>query len=94
MCVICFKSTGDLLAYATHILSEAIEMHGGALAVSLDISKAFDRVWHDGLLNKLPEYGLPVCLCTWISDFLKECSIRVVIDGCSSDLIPINAGVP
>ncbi|KAM3956194.1 kallikrein-14 [Aphomia sociella] len=37
------RSTGDLLVYATHIWSEATEGHGEALAVSLDISKAFDR---------------------------------------------------
>ena len=88
------RSTGDLLAYATHIWSETIEKHGEALAVSLDVSKAFDRVWHDNLINKLPTFGLPTGLCTWISDFLRGRSIRVVIDGCSSDQLAINAGVP
>ena len=40
------RLTGDILAYATHIWSEAIEKYTEALAVSLDISKAFDGVWH------------------------------------------------
>jgi len=68
--------------------------HGEALAVSLDVSKAFDRVWHASLIGKLPAYGLPVQLCSWLADFLRERSIRVVIDGCSSDQLAINAGVP
>ena len=88
------RSTGDLLAYAIHIWSEAIEKHGEALAVSLDISKAFDRVWHDSLISKLPSFGLPAELCDWIADFLRDRSIRVVLDGCSSGLLDINAGVP
>jgi len=88
------RSTGDLLVYATHIWSEAIERHGEALAVSLDISKAFDRVWHAGLLSKLPSFGIPVGFCSWISDFLRERSIRVVLDGYESDLEAIDAGVP
>ena len=88
------RSTGDLLVYATHLWSEALEGHGEAIAVSLDISKAFDRVWHEALLNKLPAYGLPPEFCSWVSDFLRERSIRVVLDGYSSDLVAINAGVP
>lgn len=88
------RSTGDLLVYATHIWSEALEKYGEALAVSLDISKAFDRVWHDSLIGKLPAYGLPPRLCAWIKDFLRERSLRVVVDGCSSELMAINAGVP
>lgn len=88
------RSTGDLLVYATHIWSEAIEKNGEALAVSLDISKAFDRVWHEGLISKLPSFGLPTSLCDWVSDFLRDRSIRVVINGSSSDQLAINAGVP
>ncbi|CAH2218036.1 jg22219 [Pararge aegeria aegeria] len=88
------RSTGDLLVYATHTWGEAIEKHGEALAVSLDISKAFDRVWHGGLLSKLSAYGIPAGLCSWISDFLRERSFRVVVDGHSSDLMAVNAGVP
>ncbi|XP_013165296.1 PREDICTED: uncharacterized protein LOC106116102 [Papilio xuthus] len=53
------RSAGDLLAYLTHRWSEAIEGKGEALAVSLDVAKAFDRVWHKALLSKLPSYGLP-----------------------------------
>ncbi|XP_013173125.1 PREDICTED: RNA-directed DNA polymerase from mobile element jockey-like, partial [Papilio xuthus] len=88
------RSAGDLLAYLTHRWSEAIEGKGEALAVSLDVAKAFDRVWHKALLSKLPSYGLPEKLCEWISSFLEGRSIKVVVDGACSDPKPINAGVP
>ena len=38
------SSTGDLLAYAVHVLSSALESYGDSRVVSLDISKAFDLV--------------------------------------------------
>ncbi|CAG4956470.1 unnamed protein product [Colias eurytheme] len=88
------RSTGDLLVHASHLWGEALENHGEALAVSLDISKAFDKVWHDSLINKLPSYGVPSTLSIWIADFLRERSVRVVVDGCASDQLAINAGVP
>ena len=40
------RSTGDLLAYAVHAWSSALESYGESRVISLDISKAFDRVWH------------------------------------------------
>ena len=50
------RSTGDLLAYAVHIWSSALEYCGGSRVISLDISQPFDRVWHKGLLAKLPSF--------------------------------------
>ncbi|XP_052750997.1 uncharacterized protein LOC128200723 [Galleria mellonella] len=88
------RSTGDLLVYLTHRWASAIESQGEALAVGLDIAKAFDRVWHRGLLSKLPYYGLPDSLCKWVASFLSGRRIKTVVDGCCSDSMDINAGVP
>lgn len=88
------RSAGDLLVYLSHRWAQAIETKGEALAVSLDIAKAFDRVWHKALLSKLPSYGLPVKLCNWVTSFLAGRSMRVVVDGACSDSKSVNAGVP
>ncbi|CAK1593568.1 unnamed protein product [Parnassius mnemosyne] len=88
------RSAGDLLVYLTHRWAEAVESKGEALAVSLDIAKAFDRVWHKALLSKLPSYRLPEKLCNWITSFLADRGIKVVVDGACSDFKPINAVVP
>lgn len=88
------RSTGDLLAYVTHLWGEAMDKYGESLAVSLDISKAFDRVWHKALLAKLPAYGLPGRLCEWVTGFLHERKLRVLVDGYASEFMSVNAGVP
>ena len=88
------RSAGDLLAYLSHRWAAAVESKGEALAVSLDIAKAFDRVWHKALLSKLPSYGLPEKLCKWVTSFLTDRSITVVVDGSCSDRRSVNAGVP
>ena len=88
------RSTGDLLAYAVHVWSSALESCGEGRVISLDISKALDRVWHKGLLAKLPMFGLHHTLINWIGRFLSYRSIAVRVDGFLSNLHSINAGVP
>ena len=60
----------------------------------LDISKAFDRVWHAGLLHKLKSYGISGPRFALISSFLSNRWLRVVLDGKSSEEYPVNAEVP
>ena len=88
------RSTGDLLSYVTHMWHSALESFGETRVVALDISKAFDKVWHKGLLAKLPMYGINSELISWIENFLLDRSIEVCIDGVSSDSFSINSGVP
>ena len=62
--------------------------------MALDISKAFDRVWHAGLLHKLKSYGISGQIFGLISSFLSNRRLQVVLDGKSSQEYPVNAGVP
>ena len=62
--------------------------------MALDISKAFDRVWHTGLLYRLSSYGISGQIFGLISSFLSNRQLRVVPDGRSSQEYPVNAGVP
>lgn len=87
------RSAGDLLVYVTHCWPEAIEKHGEALTLSLDISKVFDSICPTSLLSKLPAYVILADFCSWRLDFLTERSIRIVIEVCSSDLMAVDAGV-
>ena len=63
-------------------------------AVALDICKAFDRVWHAGLLHKLKSYGTSGQIFGLISSFLSHRQLWVVLDRKSSQEYPVNAGVP
>jgi hypothetical protein len=62
--------------------------------VFLDISKAFDRVWHDGLLFKLKKCGIKGRLLAWLMSYLKDRQQRVIINGVSSRWGNIESGVP
>ena len=60
----------------------------------LDISKAFDRVWHDGLVYKLKRCGVSGQLLSLIQSFLKDRKQRTVLNGQSSNWGNISAGEP
>ena len=66
---------------------------GATRALALVTSKAFDRVWHAGLLHKLKSYVISGQIFGLIS-FLSNRRLRVVLDGKSSQEYPVNAGVP
>ena len=62
--------------------------------VFLDISKAFDRVWHKGLLFKLKSNGIEGNLYNLLQSFLCDRFQRVVLNGQNSKWEKISAGVP
>ena len=68
------QSTPDLLTVVSDRIARAFNRSGATRAVALDISKAFDRVWHPGLLHKLTSYGISGRIFGLISSFLGfEC---------------------
>ena len=62
--------------------------------VFLDISKAFDKVWHKGIIFKLQQNGISGKLLRVLSDFLKDRKQRVILNGQFSSWTSVNAGVP
>ena len=60
----------------------------------LDISKAFDRVWHKGLLFKLKRIGIYGPLYILLENHLKNRKQRVVLNGQTTEWKDIFAGVP
>ena len=88
------RSTVDLLTVVSDRIARAFNRSGATRAVALDISKAFDRVWHAGLLHKLKSYGISGQIFDLISSFLSNRPLQVALDGKSSQEYPVNAGVP
>ena len=62
--------------------------------VFLDISKAFDKVWHDALIYKLKQNGIKDKLLCLLLGFLKNRQQRVVLNDQSSSWTKGNAVVP
>ena len=67
-------------------------MYMGALFI--DIEKAFDKVWHSGLLHNLDELEIPVYLGRWIESYLTGRHFRVRVGQILSEIKLIGAGVP
>ena len=63
-------------------------------AIFLDISKAFDKVWHPGLIFKLKQLGIEGEMLKILENFLLERFQRTVINGKISQFRQIEAGVP
>ena len=88
------RSTAHLLTVVSDRIDGAFNRSGATRAVALDISKAFDRVWHAGLLHKHKSYGMSGQIFGLISSFLSNRRLRVALDGKFSQEYPVNAGVP
>ena len=63
-------------------------------AIFLDISKAFDKVWHEGLLFKLKQNSISGKLLNVITDFLYQRKQRAVLSGQHLSWTNVQAGVP
>ena len=60
----------------------------------MDFAKAFDKVSHRLLAEKLDHYGIRGLTLKWITNFLANRTQRVVVEGRMSDSAPVTSGVP
>ena len=80
----------------THEIFEAFDCNSPleVTSVFLDISKAFDKVWHEGLIYKIKSMGISGELCKLLENYLSGRYQRVVLNGQTSSWRPVLAGVP
>ncbi|CAK1597122.1 unnamed protein product [Parnassius mnemosyne] len=91
-------STTSQLARLTrvlHLLSTEYNYERTSVGVFLDIEKAFDRVWHSGLLYKMNQQtSFPPAMLRLVASFLADRSFYVCVEDAESAVKPIRAGVP
>ena len=87
-------SAVNQLINITNDFGKALDSGKEVRVVFCDISKAFDRVWHKGLIHKLKQSGISGNLLKWFQNYLYGREQRVVINGSNSNWLPIRAGVP
>ena len=63
-------------------------------SIFLDIAKAFDKVWHDGMIFKLTHNGISRNLLNLLRDFLNERKQRVILNEQFSTRKNVSAGTP
>ena len=88
------KSTNDHLFRLSQTIRESFNRREHVIAAFLDVEKAFDNVWHNGLRYKIYQLDLPTKLCRWLSDFLVGRVIQVKTVGFLSPKVYPKAGVP
>ena len=88
------KSTNDKLFQLTQIATQAKNRRHACASVFMDVEKAFDKVWHNGLLHTLYQHNIPVILQRFISSFLSNRHTYFQIDTTTFTLIKINHVVP
>ena len=82
------------LLSVNHEILNAFDKGLEVCGIFLDNSKAFDRVWHDGLICKLLQNGISGDIINILRDFLRKGKQRVVLSGQCSSWADVNAGVP
>ena len=88
------RSTVTQLLELYHQFCSAVDCQKEIRVVFLDIRKAFDKVWHKGILHKLSLCGVKGNLLKWFESYLSERKQRVIINGQYSEWASIDAGVP
>ena len=89
-------SCTNQLLYLVNEIHEAFEDPKSleVRAVFLDISKAFDKMWHEGLIFKLKQNGVSGKLLSFFESYLSNRKQRVALNGFYSDYAEIESGVP
>ena len=87
-------STVNQLLAIYHTIISNLDRGNDIRFIFCDVSKAFDRVWHRGLLFKLKQIGIEGQILNWLTDYLQNREQKVVLDGFNSGWEEIDAGVP
>ena len=75
-------------------IHSSLDINLDVRSVSLDISKAFDKVWHEGLLFKLKQNGINGKLLNLLKSYLANRHQRVLLNGSESGWGIVESGVP
>ena len=87
------KSTNDRLLHISQTIMESFNQGEHVIVAFLDVKKAFDNVWHNGLVYKIYQLDLSIKRCRWLSDFFVGRVIQVKIEGFLSPNVHPKAGV-
>ena len=87
-------STMDQIARVENVIRTTMLNKQICLIVFIDLSKAYDIVWHTGLLYKLQAAGVKGKLLKWIQNYLKNRKFKTYFEGECSSEHSITSGVP
>ena len=89
-----FRCTEDQATFLSQEIEDAFQEQKLILALWVDLQKAFDKVWTDGLLVKLSGAGISSNMFVWIRSYLFNRRARVEVDQVRSKKVLLRHGVP
>lgn len=87
------KDTTKAIALIYETIAQSLSRREQCCLVLRDVSKAFDKVWHEGLKFKLLHLGLPTILEKLLCDFVTDRTARIRHKDKLGDLIHLDSGV-
>lgn len=87
-------STAHQLIRITELIEKGFEEKKYTAAIFLDLERAFDKVWIEGLLYKMIKLNIPAYIIKIINSFLNNRTFRVRINATLSSIKTTKAGVP
>ncbi|XP_055605135.1 uncharacterized protein LOC129753347 [Uranotaenia lowii] len=88
------RSTDDYFELLERTLDTSLSNHRHVECLSLDLSKAFDRVDRTAILNTFTKWGIQGRMLRYVQDFLSDRYIQVLINDTRSNIRPVICGVP
>ena len=88
------RSTEDQLVYLAQSIENSFQEKKKTVATFIDLSKAFDKMWKEGLLLKLLRAGVTGHMFKWIKSFLHHRTARVKLGSNLSYTFKVREGVP
>ena len=88
------NSTETQLSVTLQDLFKSFDQNIQVDIVILDFSKVFDTVPHDKFLHKIDSYGIQCNTLKWLSSFLKDRTMKVVVKGEQSKSVIVESRVP
>lgn len=88
------KSTGTYLSQLITTIQHNTSRHYATAGLFVDLQKAFDSVWHNGMIYRLAELGFGGHFIELISSFLKDRKIKIRVNGHTSEAKSCHIGLP
>ena len=78
-------SVTNQLIYLVHEIFRSFDCNENLEVRSVDLVKAFDKVWHEGLIFKLKQNGVTGNLLKLLENYLSNRKQKVMLNGMHSD---------
>ncbi|GFW22560.1 RNA-directed DNA polymerase from mobile element jockey [Trichonephila clavipes] len=88
------RSRVTQLLRVTELVHAGFQNHQATGMLFVDIAKAFDKIWHDGLLSKMMRLGFWDQILKIIHSYLNSREFRVRVENCLSSPRPVKSGIP